>query len=131
MNSKYIFSLCLIVFCLVSLASVSASENLNKTISDDVGVISTDASGGTLGVSLDDVSNDTLTVSNDGEILSANNWYVNASNTAANRDGSSENPFNNLNETLANPRLDDGDTIYIAGGLYTGESNRNLMTEKA
>ena len=85
MNSKYIFSLCLIVFCLVSLASVSASENLNKTIINDVGVISTDASEGTLGVSLDDVSNDTLTVSNDEEILSANNWYVNASNTAANR----------------------------------------------
>ena len=131
MNSKYIFILCLIVFCLVSLASVSASENLNKTIINDVGVISTDASEGTLGVSLDDVSNDTLTVSMDGEILSANNWYVNASNTAANRDGSRENPFNNLNETLANPSLNDGDTIYIAGGLYTGESNRNLMTEKA
>ncbi|WP_296808916.1 hypothetical protein [uncultured Methanobrevibacter sp.] len=88
MKSKYIFSLFLILFCLVSLANVSASEEFNQTIGDNVDMIS-DVSEGTLGVSLDDVSNDTLAVSNDEQILAAgNSWYVNASNTGADRDGS-------------------------------------------
>uniref|UniRef100_UPI00388E9B8F beta strand repeat-containing protein n=1 Tax=Methanobrevibacter sp. TaxID=66852 RepID=UPI00388E9B8F len=130
MKSKYIFSLFLIMFCLVSLASVSASEDFNQTIGDNVDMIS-DVSGGTLGVSLDDVSNDTLSVSNDEQILAAgNSWYVNASNTGADRDGSQSNPFNNLNETFNSPNLNDGDTIYIAGGTYTGENNTNLVINK-
>ncbi|WP_407414566.1 hypothetical protein [Methanobrevibacter sp.] len=90
-----------------------------------------DVSGGTLGVSLDDVSNDTLSVSNDEQILAVgNSWYVNASNTGPDRDGSQSNPFNNLNETFNSPNLNDGDTIYIAGGTYTGEKNTNLEINK-
>ncbi len=130
MKSKYIFSLFLILFCLVSLANVSASEEFNQTIGDNVDMIS-DVSEGTLGVSLDDVSNDTLAVSNDEQILAAgNSWYVNASNTGADRDGSQSNPFNNLKETFNSPNLNDGDTIYIAGGTYTGENNTNLQINK-
>ena len=65
----------------------------------------------------------------DAEVLSAseNGIYVDQS-AALNGDGSSGNPFNNLNSALDS--ANSGDTIYIAPGTYVGEDNIGLTITK-
>ena len=113
MNGKYIF-----IFCL-------ASENINETIQTEA--ISIAETEDTLGVSLDE-NEDALGVSEEEVLTAGGNWYVNASADHGG-DGSQTNPYKDFDSVLQNEELQDGDTVYFAGGSYFG-GNINLNIEK-
>ena len=70
---------------------------------------------------------DTLNLNDNEEKLTAGNiWYVNSS--AANGEGTLDNPFNNLKDTIT--ASSDNDIIRIASGTYSGENNANLIIDK-
>lgn len=73
-------------------------------------------------------SNDILKSSNDELLTAGNDWYVNSSKDTSG-DGKSENAaFKTLNESLNEAQ--DGDTIWIASGEYTGNDNIGLTIAK-
>ena len=80
-------------------------------------------------VKSNELNNDTLKVSND-EILTARNniWYVNGSKISSGDGKSPETGFVTLKEAIDSSV--NGDTIYIASGVYTGNNNTNLTFSK-
>ena len=126
---KWIVCICLIL--LLSITSVSASEDANQTIQsntneniDDIVLSSSNlAEADTLNVPANE-SVDVLTAT-EGDTLSASNWYVNAS-VDENGNGTIESPYKDIATLLADDNLADGDTVYIAPGTYSGTSNVNL-----
>lgn len=78
------------------------------------------------------MANDNVSLANDEisvehhDVLSSettNEWYVDANATGP-EDGSKTNPFSNLEKALDS--ADEGDTIFIASGIYSGNGNVNL-----
>lgn len=104
---------------LVSIAAVSASDV------NDTAIASEDT--GQMELSVGDEITDTLHLKNNEEKLTAGNiWYVNSS--AANGEGTIDNPYNNLKDTIT--ASGDNDIIRIASGTYSGENNTNLIIDK-
>ena len=102
-----------------SIAAVSASDvNDTAIASEDTGQMELSAS---------DEITDTLNVNiNEEKLTFGNIWYVNSS--AINGEGTLDNPFNNLMDTIS--ASSDNDIIRIASGTYAGESNTNLIIDK-
>ena len=73
-------------------------------------------------------SNDILKSSNDELLTAGNDWYVNSSKTSSGDGKSEDAPFKTLNESLN--AAQDGDTIRIASGEYTGNKNIGLNITK-
>ncbi len=126
---KWIVCICLIL--LLSVTSVSASEDANQTIQsntnenmDDIVLSSSNLAEADTPIVSANESVDVLT-STEGDTLSASEWYVNAS-VEENGNGSSESPYKDVASLLADDNLADGDTVYIAPGTYSGTSNVNL-----
>ena len=119
MKIKYLISLCLIVFFLMSVTDVSASKDINLTAESEI--LSTGTFDDAIGVSIDE------------NIISSDNrgWYVNAS-ASDDGDGSNSTPYNNFKSVLDNSNLRDGDSVYFAGGeIYAGDGiNVNLNISK-
>ena len=119
MKIKYLVSLFLMLLFLMSVAGVSASEDVNQKAGSEI------LSAG--------ISDDAISLSSDVNIISSDirEWYVNAS-AAGGGDGSNITPYNNFKSVLDNTDLQDGDNVYFAGGeIYTGDRiNVNLNITK-
>ena len=148
MKSKNFILLCLFIFVL-SIAAVSASEDANQT-SSMLDMESPDADIASAGEDIDQTLNLQDMKSNDADIASddvssndnqnlgqsendgiltdgARTWYVNSSQSGG--DGlSPESAFKTVNDTL--DKINDGDTIMIASGLYAGSGNVDLTINK-
>jgi len=73
-------------------------------------------------------SNDILKSSNDELLTAGNDWYVNSSKDTSGDGKSEKAAFKTLNESLN--QAQDGDTIWIASGEYTGNDNIGLTIAK-
>ena len=114
--------LLLFIMLFVCISSVSAFENQTADINDN-NVISIIESQEILNASETD---DAVSVPSDNR-----DWYVNAS-AADGGNGSNIAPYKNFKSVLNNTDLQDGDTVYFAGGeTYTGDGiNVNLEISK-
>ena len=123
MKKRYLFLI--FIICLFAVSAVSATEISNDT--NDILTIDADIS--TVNEEIIVEQEDVLSTSPNNKVILDNNkeWYVNASATGTG-DGSIVNPFNNLREALDN--VNDGDTIYIASGIYEGYGNIGLSIVK-
>ena len=126
---KYKKSLIIIILAifLISIAGVCASDVDNTAItSEDNTEIELSQSDETDEISVTDDSPVIEQSTNEEKLTAGNIWYVNSS--AANGAGTSENPFNNLKDTL--DASGDNDVIKIASGTYAGENNTYLIINK-
>ena len=73
-------------------------------------------------------SNDILKSSNDELLTAGNDWYVNSSKDTSGDGKSEKDAFKTLSESLNEAQ--DGDTIWIASGEYTGKDNIGLTIAK-
>ncbi len=131
-SDKYLFTVLSILILFIFIASASAADT-NKTTE----VLSVDESANLENnllsvdnnVKSNELSNDTLKVSND-EVLTAenNNWYVNGSKTASGDGTSDVEAFKTLKEALNAAQADE--TIMIASGEYKGTNNTGLTISK-
>ena len=125
-SKKYLLAVLSVLILLMFIASASAAD-ANKT-----DVISTDDSvnleNNLLSADNNVKSDDSLKSSDDKILTSGNDWYVNSSKTSSGDGKSEDAPFKTLNESLN--AAQDGDTIRIASGEYTGNKNIGLNITK-
>ena len=125
-SKKYLLAVLSVLILLMFIASASAAD-ANKT-----DVISIDESinleNNLLSADNNVKSNDILKSSNDELLTAGNDWYVNSSKTSSGDGKSEDAPFKTLNESLN--AAQDGDTIRIASGEYTGNKNIGLNITK-
>ena len=79
-------------------------------------------------VKSNELSDDTLKISNDELLTAGNSWYVNSSKTSSGDGSSDEKAFQTLKKAL--DKAENGDIIMIASGTYTGTDNRGLSIDK-
>ncbi len=115
MKKKILTSLfLLLIFCL-SLANVSAIEDTTETIqlTSDVNEIS--------------VAEENLAISQDEELLTSSEIYVNGS-VMERGNGSVESPYSTISDAVSS--ANDGDIILIASGKYSGNGNVAITIDK-
>ena len=123
MKVKKLIFLCLFILIL-SIASVSASEDTNQTLSiSNIGRPDAEI------VSVSNGENITLTENENNDVLTSENniWYVNESQSGGSGE-TPENAFKTLKDAIT--ASENGDSIMIASGLYTGSENINLEISK-
>ncbi len=125
-SKKYLLVILSILILLLFIGSASAAD------ANETDVISIDESANLennlLSVDNNEISNDALKASNDELLTAGNDWYVNSSKDSSG-DGKSEgSAFKTVNESLNEAQ--DGDTIWIASGEYTGNENIGLTIAK-
>ncbi len=128
---KWIVCICMILF-IISVAGVSASEDIDQTIQantneniDDIVLSSSNFDDAdTLSVSVNE-SNDVVTATAEEDTLSASEWYVNAS-VEVDGNGTADSPYKSVDSLLKDENLADEDVVYVAPGTYSGTSNVNL-----
>ena len=126
--SVIVLSIILILFIFISSASAADVNktdvlSIDESINLENNLLSVDNN-----VKSNELSNDTLKVSNDEILTAGNNWYVNASKPSGGDGKSEADAFKTLNEALTNNELQDYDTIMIASGEYTGFSDNVGLT---
>ncbi|WP_405307386.1 hypothetical protein [Methanobrevibacter sp.] len=113
---------------LVAISGVSAAEDTgdvaaieNDTQTDVItnDITTDEMQGDALKASSDDESDDVLAVSNDEDILSGDNCYVNCSYIGDDERGTPDRPFRMISDAIA--YCSDGDTIHIAEGVYASD----------
>ncbi len=104
LKKRYLLLILLFSFLIISCAS--AAENENETI----------------------ISENIIVEEHDLTSAETNEWYVNASATGV-ENGSITNPYSNLQKALDS--ANDGDSIFIAPGIYIDEGNVYLAIEKS
>lgn len=113
---------------LVAISCVSAAEDAGDVAAIDndtqTDVITNDITtdemqGDALKASSDDEGDDVLAVSNDEDILSGDNCYVNCSYIGDDERGTPDRPFRMISDAIA--KCGDGDTIHIAEGVYASD----------
>ena len=125
-SKKYLLVILSILILLLFIGSASAAD------ANETDVISIDESANLennlLSADNNEISNDALKASNDELLTAGNDWYVNSSKDSSG-DGKSEgSAFKTVNESLNEAQ--DGDTIWIASGEYTGNENIGLTITK-
>lgn len=118
-----IFFISLVAVSTVSAAEdagdVAAIDNDTQTITITNDIATDEMQGDALKASSDDESDDVLAVSNDEDILSGDNCYVNCSYIGDDERGTPDRPFRMISDAIAN--CGDGDTIHIAEGVYASD----------
>ena len=124
MKKRYLFLIILV--CLFAISAVSAEDNSTNNIIS----VSNDVNSLEANSNMNSVVNetDTLKVSNDDVLTAGNNWYVNSSKNISGDGKSEAGAFKTLNESLTVAQ--NGDTVMIASGTYTGNDNLNLTIAK-
>ena len=130
--------LCFLTVLLFSVLSVGFAEDPNNStvLGNDYLQVSQDASCNVTlasdAVRLSDI-NDGSGVQNYVERLNSNmetfNWYVNSSMNVSGDGKTPQTAYNNIKDAFDITKLHPGDTIYIAAGLYTGESNTGIKLD--
>ena len=125
-SKKYLLVVLSVLILFLFITSASAAE------ANETDVISIDESinleNNLLSADNNVKSNDILKSSNDELLTAGNDWYVNSSKTSSGDGKSEDAPFKTLNESLN--AAQDGDTIRIASGEYTGNKNIGLNITK-
>ena len=118
-----IFFISLVAVSTVSAAEdagdVAAIENNTQTNAITNDIKTDEMQGDALKASSDDESDDVLAVSNDEDILSGDNCYVNCSYIGDDERGTPDHPFRMISDAIA--YCSDGDTIHIAEGVYASD----------
>ena len=124
---------------LVAVSAVSAAEDAGDvaSIESDTqtnGISTDEMQGDALKASANDESENALTASDDGEILTGgSHCYVDCSYTG-DEWGTYNSPYKSLKNALYNQEgqsiREDGDIIHIAAGEYCGEANTGLTIDK-
>ena len=133
MNTKkyalVVLSILMILLVFVSTASAADTNKTEVLSIDESSNIENNLLSADNNVKSNELSNDTLKVSND-EVLTAenNNWYVNGSKTSSGNGTSDAEAFKTLKEALT--ETIDFDTIMIASGEYKGTANTGLTIDK-
>ena len=124
LKKRYLFLIILV--CLFAISAVSAEDNSTNNIIS----VSNDVNSLEANSNMNSVVNetDTLKVSNDDVLTAGNNWYVNSSKNISGDGKSEAGAFKTLNESLTVAQ--NGDTVMIASGTYTGNDNLNLTIAK-
>ncbi|WP_405309613.1 Ig-like domain-containing protein [Methanobrevibacter sp.] len=125
-SKKYLLVVLSVLILFLFITSVSAAD------ANETDVISIDESinleNNLLSADNNVKSNDILKSSNDELLTAGNDWYVNSSKDSSGDGKSEEAAFKTLNESLNASQ--DGDTIWIASGEYTGDENIGLTIAK-
>ena len=127
LKKQYLFLI--IIICLFTISTVSAEDNATSDIiSEGNNVNSLEANS--VNNNMNSIANDTNTLkaSNDDILTAGNNWYVNSSKTSSGDGKSEAGAFKTLNESLTVAQ--NGDTVMIASGTYSGNDNLNLTIAK-
>ncbi|WP_295594159.1 hypothetical protein [uncultured Methanobrevibacter sp.] len=137
MNKKIIIFLIFFSIVFVFMGCVSANDDLNSTPNSNMDYSKNMVSCENVDIYLSSENADVgvnLNNIEENNILSANNklnWYVNGT-VVDSGNGSSNSPYKTLNEVIENKNLGDGDTIFIAPGIYKGiGENINLNITKS
>ena len=126
-NRYLLVVLSMFLISLVFIASASASDvnetrdvlSIDESANLENSLLSVDNN-----VKSNELSNDTLKVSNDEVLTAGSYWYVNSSKTSSGDGKSEDSAFKTLNEALNKANNDD--TIMIASGEYKGTGNIGL-----
>ena len=125
-SKKYLLVVLSVLILFLFITSASAAE------ANETDVISIDESinleNNLLSADNNVKSNDILKSSNDELLTAGNDWYVNSSKDTSGDGKSEKDAFKTLNESLNEAQ--DGDTIWIASGEYTGKDNIGLTIAK-
>ncbi|WP_296805335.1 Ig-like domain-containing protein [uncultured Methanobrevibacter sp.] len=125
-SKKYLLVVLSVLILFLFITSASAAE------ANETDVISIDESinleNNLLSADNNVKSNDILKSSNDELLTAGNDWYVNSSKDTSGDGKSEKDAFKTLNESLNEAQ--DGDTIWIASGEYTGNDNIGLTIAK-
>ncbi|WP_410319244.1 Ig-like domain-containing protein [Methanobrevibacter sp.] len=125
-SKKYLLVVLSVLILFLFITSASAAEaNETDVISIDDSV---NLENNLLSADNNVKSNDILKSSNDELLTAGNDWYVNSSKDSSGDGKSEEAAFKTLNESLN--QAQDGDTIWIASGEYTGNDNIGLTIFK-
>ena len=125
-SKKYLLVVLSVLILFLFITSASAAEaNETDVISIDDSV---NLENNLLSADNNLKSNDILKSSNDELLTAGNDWYVNSSKDSSGDGKSEEAAFKTLNESLN--QAQDGDTIWIASGEYTGNDNIGLTIFK-
>ena len=125
-SKKYLLVVLSVLILFLFITSASAAEaNETDVISIDDSV---NLENNLLSSDNNVKSNDILKSSNDELLTAGNDWYVNSSKDASGDGKSEKDAFKTLNESLNEAQ--DGDTIWIASGEYTGKDNIGLTIAK-
>ena len=125
-SKKYLLVVLSVLILFLFITSASAAEaNETDVISIDDSV---NLENNLLSADNNLKSNDILKSSNDELLTAGNDWYVNSSKDTSGDGKSEEAAFKTLNESLN--QAQDGDTIWIASGEYTGNDNIGLTIFK-
>ncbi|WP_405294533.1 hypothetical protein [Methanobrevibacter sp.] len=138
MFKKKLIVLAIFFVALVAVSAVSAAEDTediaaiqsNTEINEITSDITTDEiQKDSLEPSANDENDGTLAASDDKEILTeGSNCYVNCSYEGEEHYGTKDNPYITLSDALSD--REDGDVIWIAAGVYSGEENTCLNIYK-
>ena len=121
-SKKYLLVVLSVLILFLFITSASAAEaNETDVISIDDSV---NLENNLLSADNNVKSNDILKSSNDELLTAGNDWYVNSSKDTSGDGKSEKDAFKTLNEAQ------DGDTIWIASGEYTGKDNIGLTIAK-
>ena len=125
-SKKYLLVVLSVLILFLFITSASAAE------ANETDVISIDESinleNNLLSSDNNVKSNDILKSSNDELLTAGNDWYVNSSKDNSGDGKSEKDAFKTLSESLNEAQ--DGDTIWIASGEYTGNDNIGLTIAK-
>ena len=125
-SKKYLLVVLSVLILFLFITSASAAEaNETDVISIDDSV---NLENNLLSSDNNVKSNDILKSSNDELLTAGNDWYVNSSKDTSGDGKSEKDAFKTLNESLNEAQ--DGDTIWIASGEYTGKDNIGLTIAK-
>ena len=110
-----------------SISSLSASEDINETIltasdADEITAYCVNEYNPDV-----DVSDTALGIKKDDDLLTSNIFYVNGS-VEESGNGSEYSPYKTISEAISTSG--EGDTIYIAYGIYSGTGNVALTIDK-
>ena len=125
LKKRYLFLI--LIVCFFAISAVSAEDNSTT----DIVSVSNDVNSLEANSNMNSIANDTNTLkaSNDDILTAGNNWYVNSSKTSSGDGKSEAGAFKTLNESLTVAQ--NGDTVMIASGTYTGNDNLNLTIAKS
>ena len=113
-KNKILYILLLFTLLIVCVGVVSAADNNTTNLQSNLSTVSNSTNSNLLS---DDSLND-----------NSNTYYV-GGNITTDGNGSSDNPYNNLKLALNN--ANNGDTIIINGGTFSGVNNVNLVISKS
>lgn len=124
MKFKNIILISMFLLVIFTINAVSATDNITDTVEETL------QENPSQNLELSKDSNEELISlpQEDNVLKESKNWYVDVSSSSSMQDGSKQNPFKTFKSAYES--ADNGDTINIAPGVYTGFDNMCFTIEK-